>query len=157
MTDTYKFGHNDQKATSGVTLADYATNLGNFATEVQAAGGTPVLVTPLTRRTFNSTTKRVIENLANERNTTISVALSKQVRFIDLNKASTDYVNAIGSVAADQYNLAAGDRTHVNAWGGVVFSRIVSDLLVSKYSKEFYRSTKKNETLSSLIEEGKAA
>nr|GFD55716.1 hypothetical protein [Tanacetum cinerariifolium] len=67
------------------------------------------------------------------------------------------YVNAIGSAAADKYNLASGDRTHVNEWGGVVFSRIVSDLLVAKYPAEFAAVTKKNETLSALIAAGKAA
>lgn len=111
----------------------------------------------MTRRAFSSTTKRVIENLSNERTTTIDVAKSKSLHYIDLNKASTDYVNAIGSAAADKYNLATGDRTHVNEWGGVVFARIVSDLLVEKYANRFESATKKNATLSALIKAGKAA
>lgn len=41
--------------------------------------------------------------------------------------------------------------------GGVVFSRLVSDLLVEKYPKEFVEVTVKNATLSALIKEGKAA
>ena len=74
-----------------------------------------------------------------------------------MNDASTKYVNAIGSTSADKYNLAAGDRTHVNEWGGVVFARIVSDLLVAKYGGEFGSVTERNETLSQLIAEGVAA
>ncbi|KAF2853712.1 carbohydrate esterase family 12 protein [Plenodomus tracheiphilus IPT5] len=154
---TIQFGHNDQKATSGVTLADYKTNLGNFSAEVVAAGGTPILVTPLTRRSFDSKTKRVIENLSKERATTIDVANSKSYHYIDLNKASTDYVNAIGSAEADKYNLAAGDRTHLNEHGGVVFSRIVSDLIVQKYPSEFDGFVKKDDALSALIKAGKPA
>ena len=74
-----------------------------------------------------------------------------------MNDASTKYVNAIGSTSADKYNLVAGDRTHVNEWGGVVFARIVSDLLVAKYGGEFGSVTERNETLSQLIAEGVAA
>lgn len=74
-----------------------------------------------------------------------------------MNKASQDYVNAIGQDAAYKYNLAADDRTHLNEWGGVVFARIVSDLLVAKYPQQFEAVTKKNETLSALIKAGKAA
>ncbi|KAF1931717.1 carbohydrate esterase family 12 protein [Didymella exigua CBS 183.55] len=152
---TIQFGHNDQKATSGVTLADYKTNLANFASEATSAGAIPILVTPLTRRTFSG--GKVVENLANETAATIEVAEANQLHWINLNKASTNYVNAIGSAAADKYNLASGDRTHVNEWGGVVFSRIVSDLLVGKYPEEFESVTKKNETLSALIAAGTAA
>ncbi|KAJ4374898.1 hypothetical protein N0V83_001976 [Neocucurbitaria cava] len=154
---TIQFGHNDQKPTSGVTLTDYKTNLGNFASEVTAAGGVPILVTPLTRRSFNSTTKRVIENLSNETAITIAVATEKKAHFIDLNKASTDYVNAIGENAITPYNLNGTDRTHLSDWGGVVFARIVSDLLVEKYPSEFEEVTRKNATLSATIKAGKPA
>lgn len=150
-----KFGHNDQKQTSGVTPAAYKTNLAAFASEALAAGATPILLTPLTRRTFSG--GKVIENLANETAATISVAETNGLHWVDLNQASTKYVNQIGQAAADGYNLAQGDRTHVNAWGGVVFARIVSDLLVGKYGGEFGGVTVGNETLSGLIAAGVAA
>lgn len=138
-----------------MTLADYKTNLAEFASEASSAGATPILVTPLTRRTFSG--GKVVENLANETAATIEVAEANSLHWINLNEASTKYVNAIGSSAADKYNLASGDRTHVNEWGGVVFARIVSDLLVGKYPGEFESVTKKNETLSALIAAGTAA
>jgi hypothetical protein len=150
-----QFGHNDQKPTSYVTLAQYTTNLGNMANEVVSAGGTPILVTPLTRRTFSG--GKVVENLSNETAKTIEVAKKQSQHYIDLNKASTAYVNAIGGAAADKYNLAAGDRTHVNAWGGVMFARIVSDLLVAGYSNEFKDVTVANATLSAAIKAGNPA
>ncbi|KAH6643720.1 SGNH hydrolase-type esterase domain-containing protein [Boeremia exigua] len=152
---TIQFGHNDQKPANGVSLADYKVNLANFAAEATSAGATPILLTPLTRRSFSG--GKVIENLANETAATIEVAEANGLHWINLNEASTKYVNAIGSSAADKYNLAAGDRTHVNEWGGVVFSRIVSDLLVGKYPEEFESATLKNETLSALIAAGTAA
>ena len=155
MLTREKFGHNDQKETSGVTLPAYATNLASFASEALAAGATPILLTPLTRRTFSG--GAVLENLANETAATISVAEENGLHWVDLNKASTKYVNAIGQEKADAYNLARGDRTHVNVWGGVVFARVVSGLLVGKYPEEFVGVTVGNETLSKLIEEGGAA
>lgn len=150
-----KFGHNDQKATSGVTLADYRTNLGNFVDQVVAAGGTPILVTPLTRRAFDSKTKKVIENLSEQRKITIAVATAKKADYIDLNEASTNYVNAIGQKAANSYNLSPKDSTHLNPTGALVFSRLVSDLLVQKYPTIFVPVTKKDASLTALIDAGK--
>jgi len=74
-------------------------------------------------------------------------------RWIDLNRASTDYVNAIGPEASWNYNYLPDDRTHLNEWGSVVFGRLVSDLLVEKY-KDIKVWTKANETLSGLLREG---
>lgn len=85
------------------------------------------------------------------------MANSSNTKWIDLNIASENYVNAIGKTAASKYNLAANDWTHLNEWGGVVFARIVSDLLVGKYGDAFQRYTKANATLSALIEAGKPA
>jgi hypothetical protein len=128
-----------------------------MASEVVAAGATPVLVTPLTRRVFKS--GKVIENLANETAKTLQVAKDNSWNRIDLNKASTAYVNAIGQANADKYNLAGEkvDRTHLNEWGGVVFARIVSDLLVEAYPDRFFPFTVANATLSATIKAGKPA
>jgi hypothetical protein len=126
-----------------------------MADEVASAGATPILVTPLTRRTFSG--GKVIENLANETSITNRVAQEKSRHHIDLNKASTAYVNALGQAAADKYNLSPDDRTHLNVWGGVVFARIVSDLLVAGYPDEFKAVTVANATLSATIQAGKPA
>ena len=152
-----QFGHNDQKNNSGVSVSEFKANLARFAAEATSAGATPILLTPLTRRTFDKSTHRVIENLVDQREATIDAALASSLKWIDLNKASTDYVNAIGQQAASKYNLESGDWTHLNPWGGVVFARIVSDLLVAKYPGDFEAVTQKNETLSSLIKAGKPA
>lgn len=148
---TIQFGHNDQKAPTGITITDYANNLRAFAQEVTSANATPILVTPLTRRTFSN--GAVVENLSNERKATIDVAEGLGARFIDLNRASTDYCNAIGAAASDSYNLAQGDRTHLNSWGGVVFGRLVSDLMVEKF-EDIREWTAPNATLSEQIRDG---
>jgi lysophospholipase L1-like esterase len=91
--------------------------------------------------------------LANERNATIAVAEALGTRFIDLNRASTDYVNAIGPNASWAYNYLPDDRTHLNEWGSVVFARMVSDLLVEKY-RDVAVWTRPNATLSAALREG---
>ncbi|KAF2179443.1 carbohydrate esterase family 12 protein [Zopfia rhizophila CBS 207.26] len=148
---TIQFGHNDQKENSGVTVEQYKTNLKTFASEVKSAGGIPILLTPLTRRVFQD--GKVVQSLAIQRNATISVAESNSIRWADLNIASENYVNAIGKAAAQKYNLAADDWTHLNEWGGVVFARLVSDLLVKKFP-ELKAVTKANATLSKAIADG---
>ncbi|KAJ1567611.1 hypothetical protein HK096_009299, partial [Nowakowskiella sp. JEL0078] len=51
---TIQFGHNDQKSQYGFTLATFASNLTSLANQVKSAGGIPVIVTSLTRRSFDS-------------------------------------------------------------------------------------------------------
>ena len=150
-----QFGHNDQKPAANISLSEYSANLAQFVQDVRAVDGNPILVTPLTRRAFSGSPPRIVENLADQRNATITVAESVGSRWIDLNKASTDYCNAIGPEASWAYNLndTANDTTHLNDWGSVVFGRMVSDLMVEKY-EDIRLWTRQNETLTWEIEHG---
>ena len=50
-----QFGHNDQPGKPGRStdlVTQFPANMARYATEVKQLGGVPVLVTPLTRRTF---------------------------------------------------------------------------------------------------------
>lgn len=125
---TIQFGHNDQKSTSGVTIAQFQTNLQNLANQIKSAGGTPVILTSLTRRTFTNGT--LDDSLANVAAAAKTAAANVGVALLDLNAASRKYVQTIGSANADKYNLATGDRTHLNAHGTVVFGNMVADLVV---------------------------
>ncbi|OTA39433.1 hypothetical protein BTJ68_00579 [Hortaea werneckii EXF-2000] len=158
------FGHNDQKPKANISLDEYSQNLGDFVDEVRSAGGTPILVTPLTRRSFSGDPPRIVESLSNETAATIAVANSKHARYIDLNRASTEYCNEIGPEACHVYNLNDGgeveklngeDNTHLNVWGSIVFGRMVSDLMVEKYWDIAFW-TKPNVTMSWEIEHGVA-
>lgn len=154
---TIQFGHNDQKPTSGVNLTQYSDNLEAFAREVSYVGAIPILVTPLTRRKYtNTTTPTIIQDLAVQRNLTIAAARRTHSRYIDLNIASTEYCNAIGPEAAWRYNLNPTDYTHLNAWGSLVFGRMVSDLMV-RWLEDIAAVTERNETLSRQIWKGVAA
>lgn len=163
---TPQFGHNDQKNTSGVSLSQYTSNLATFAREVQAAGATPILVTPLTRRSYTNTTgyPLITEDLNQNRFTTIQAARATGSRFIDLNEASTTYCDEIGPAACWVYDLNDGgdveklngtDHTHLNVWGSVVFGRMVSDLMGQKYD-DIREVTMPNATMSNDIWNGVA-
>jgi hypothetical protein len=89
-----------------------------------------ILVTPISRRNFNSS-GRVVEDLADQRAATIAVAKSIGISYIDLNEASTKYLDAIGSANAATFNRIPTDFTHLNPAGSVVFGDMVSFLLTS--------------------------
>ncbi|KAL0264899.1 hypothetical protein SLS55_000853 [Diplodia seriata] len=144
------FGHNDQKASANITNDEFSANLGAFVDEVRDAGGNPVskpspataakdhlltaspdqiLVSSLSRRGYSGDPERIVENLANETAAALGVAAAKGALAIDLNRASTDYLNAIGSDDAWTYNLTPDDQTHLDAAGAAVFANMVAWLL----------------------------
>lgn len=87
------------------------------------------MVTPLTRRVFTAP-HVATDSLHDQRLATIAAGQTVGARVLDLNLASLSYVDAIGSVDAQAYNLNPTDMTHLNDWGSVVFGRMVADLLL---------------------------
>jgi lysophospholipase L1-like esterase len=132
---TIQFGHNDQKAAANISLSQYTENLETFVTEVFNAGATPILVTPLSRRNYEDSTGNpsIITSLANETAATISAAHHASSRYINLNQASTKYLNAIGPTNAYTYNLNAADYTHLNVAGSIVFGGIVAQMIAQDF------------------------
>ncbi|KAF4549883.1 Hypothetical protein D9617_19g101880 [Elsinoe fawcettii] len=136
---TIQFGHNDQKADKNISMAAFTANLEKFVAEVRAVPATPVLVTSLSRRSYKD--GKVVLNLADVVAATKQAATNSGAKIIDLNAASTAYLNAIGEEDAHKYNLNPTDNTHLNSQGSVVFGTIVAGLLdeavpeVKKYVK----------------------
>lgn len=122
-----QFGHNDQKATANISAAQYKSNLASLAADVLSAGGTPILVTPLSRRKYSNGS--ISPDLAVQVTATIEVAKSIDAAIIDLNAASMKYLNAVGETDARKYDLKDGDQTHLNAAGSVVFGNMVAGLI----------------------------
>lgn len=114
-----------------------------------------IFVTSISRRNFNKTTHLVIEDLTVQANATIAVAKEISADYIDLNRASTNYLNAIGATNASLYNLIPTDFTHLNVHGQTVFGNMVSLLLNSLWDKEKYEEwTTPNKTIATDIEQG---
>src|SRR6266700_3954908 len=92
-----QFGHNDQPGKPGRSTdlaTEFPANMRQYVKEVAAAGGTPVLVTPLTRRTFKD--GKVKDDLAAWATATKKVAAEEGVPVLDLNTESLAAVQAMG-------------------------------------------------------------
>lgn len=146
-----------QKAAANISLDEYQANLENLANDVKTHGGTPLLVTPLTRRAFTSE-HNATDSLHDQRLYTIAAADATNTTYLDLNKYSLEYVDAIGNTSAQAYDLGGygADTTHLNDYGSVVFGRLVADLLLQKLP-ELDAWFTPNETLSYDLANGIAA
>ncbi len=147
-----QFGHNDQPGKPGrsTDLArEFPANLARYADEVAGLGAVPVLVTPLTRRSFHGS--ELQNDLQAWADTTIRVAREKHLALLDLHTESFAAVAAMGSAEADTLAMepppaipAAGkpedraktestappvskfDRTHLGEKGAAYFSAMVA-------------------------------
>jgi lysophospholipase L1-like esterase len=158
-----QFGHNDQpgkdpRSTDIVT--EFPANMSRYAQEVKAGGGVPVLVTPLTRRTFRVTPggEYLKDDLGPWAAATRAVAAAQHVALLDLNADSAAAVQAMGQAEADTLAMApppaaapapapsapgdmakveragaaksAFDRTHLGRKGAGLFAAMVERELV---------------------------
>ncbi|UIJ46384.1 rhamnogalacturonan acetylesterase [Sphingomonas cannabina] len=97
-----QFGHNDQPGKPGRSTdlaTEFPANLRRYVEETRAAGAIPVLVTPLTRRTFkNGQLDRDLDPWADA---VRRVAAELKVPLVDLNAKSAAAVQAMGEAEAD--------------------------------------------------------
>lgn len=150
-----QFGHNDQPGKPGRStdlLTEFPLNMATYVKDVKELGGTPVLVTPLTRRTFHA---GVLENnLQPWADAIKKISGEQQVALLDLNADSYAAVQAMGQDEADTLAMApapektaesdavdvnkverAGaaktdfDRTHLGIKGAAFFSAMVAQEL----------------------------
>ncbi len=132
-----QFGHNDvvtgDHLPRQVPLAGYVQNLERFVTEARAAGITPVLVTPLTRRYFESDGK-IHSDLTEYSEAMRGVAHELNVPLIDLQDESIAYLDRIGEAEGTRLGITKKDidgrtipdKTHLNWQGSYVFGRMVA-------------------------------
>lgn len=150
-----QFGHNDQPGKPGRSTdlaTEFPVNMARYATETAALGGVPVLVTPLTRRTFKGAWLN--DDLAPWAAATRDAAARTHAALLDLNADSAAAVQPMGQDEADTLAMVprpanygakptdlnkvepAGatktdfDRTHLGAKGAALFASIVETELV---------------------------
>ena len=128
---TIQFGHNDQKPEKNISMAQLTANLEAFVAEARAVHAVPILVTSLSRRRFANATMppRVVENLADVTAAAKEAARRTGAYVVDLNKASTRYLNSIGPEKAARFNQDPTDFTHLNSEGSVVFGNMLAMLI----------------------------
>jgi lysophospholipase L1-like esterase len=139
-----QFGHNDQKPDAPRHTdpdTTFAAQLKRYIADVRAIGAVPVIVTPLSRRTFEG--DEVKQDLSDYADAAKKVAAEEGVTCVDLNGMSTVLLNKLGQAKADEFDAvghadakaengsaAKLDRTHLNAKGKAVFGRMVADALI---------------------------
>lgn len=127
-----QFGHNDQPGKPGRSTlleTEYPANLERYVLEARGAGLTPVLVTPLIRRSFKD--GQHIDDLAPWAHSMKNVADKLNVQVIDLHASSRQKVREVGSAKADRYAVSppgtpSFDRTHLGPLGACVFAAQVA-------------------------------
>ncbi|TFK40397.1 SGNH hydrolase-type esterase domain-containing protein, partial [Crucibulum laeve] len=118
---TIQFGHNDMKIAPPESMG---TNLTSMVKQIKALGAEPVLVTSLTRRSFNAN-GTVADTLGPWADETILISKQQGTHLLDLHATSIKYVEAIGPDAAHVLNRLPDDNTHLNVNGTTVFGRCV--------------------------------
>jgi lysophospholipase L1-like esterase len=99
-----QFGHNDQPGKPGRSTdlaTEFPANLRRYVTEARAAGVTPILVTPLTRRQFVD--GKLVRDLDPWAATIRQVATAMSVPLVDLTERSEAIVDAMGPAMATHY------------------------------------------------------
>jgi lysophospholipase L1-like esterase len=133
-----QFGHNDEVPTkaSYTTQDEFKTNLIKYVTDTRNKKATPVLLTPVARRKFDSTGK--IEGTHDVYSAIVrTVAKENNVALIDLDKKSQELLQELGvEKSKDLFNqLLPGehpnypegkeDNTHFNELGARKMAEIV--------------------------------
>jgi len=107
FADTYvliQFGHNDQPGKPGRSTdlaTEFPANMKRYVEEVRAAGGKPILVTPLTRRQFKD--GKLLDDLGPWADAVRKVAAETHTPVVDLHARSQAAVQAMGPVEAMKF------------------------------------------------------
>ena len=126
-----QFGHNDQPGKRHATdlPTGFPANMARYAAETRALGGVPVLVTPLTRRTFKG--PNLHDTLGPWAAATRTAAAQEHAALLDLNADSADAVQRMGQAEADTLAVAPPpdrkfDWTHLGPKGAALFAALVA-------------------------------
>ncbi len=111
-----QFGHNDQPGKPGRSTdlyTEYPANLKRYVTEARAAGAIPVLVTPLTRRSFKNGSLQ--DDLQPWADAVKAVAKEMNVPLVDLHDVSVAAVQAMGPVGGIELAETAPPQEVIDA------------------------------------------
>ncbi len=127
-----QFGHNDQKR---YDTKVYTAHLQSYVERIRKAGGKPIIVSSVTRRTFDkngkivsTTSTKFKANLTHYADAAEAFAKARDLPFIDLHTVSISHHNSIGDEASMTYNFKEGDKTHFNKKG----AEAITDLILKE-------------------------
>src|SRR5262249_20344473 len=104
-----QFGHNDMKA---VDAATYKADMARFVSRIREAGGEPVVITPMHRRTFDGA--KITNSHRDFPEAVRQLAAEQKVPLIDLHALSQTLYEAWGPEASIKAFSTPRDGTHHN-------------------------------------------
>jgi lysophospholipase L1-like esterase len=121
-----QFGHNDQKdkAPGAGAFTTYAAALKKYVASAREHKAIPVLITPVSRRSFGPDGKKIVNNLGDFPQAVRRVAREQNVALIDLNDMSHAFYEAMGPDESKRA-FAPGDNTHHDNYGSYELARCV--------------------------------
>ncbi len=140
-----QFGHNDEskeKTERYTTPEQFSSNLTRFVNEARTKGAIPILLTPVSRRRFDSL-GNALQTHATYSKLTRQVATTMNTGFIDLDEKSRELYQQFGPEhsrllfvqlkAGEHPNYPEGrnDNTHFNELG----ARLVAQIVLSELRK----------------------
>ena len=128
-----QFGHNDQPGKPGRStdiVHEFPANMARYVTEARQLGAVPVLVTPLTRRSFRGAWLH--DDLAPWSALMRRVAHDMDAPLVDLNTLSMKDAQAIGPARANLFARAGAnfDHTHVGPAGAAHYADMMTRALL---------------------------
>jgi lysophospholipase L1-like esterase len=130
-----QFGHNDQKTLSGID--SFKSNLLRFINDARTAGATPLLFTPVARKSATTADPgfQGLDRQARE------LAAAENVALVDLTSLAIAYYRSLTSSQLDATFFSASEGTHFSESGATQVAGLVArDLKASTVSiRDFVR------------------
>lgn len=137
-----QFGHNDQKQIArniGGPFTTYKDEIKQHVDAVRARGGTPIIVSPVERRNFDS--HKIEPTLSDYADAARQAADELDAAFIDLNAQSIPFYEALEQHGPEYSRkaFALTDNTHHNNYGAYELAKIIvqgvvdNELSIAKY------------------------
>lgn len=149
-----QFGHNDQPGKGpereSAAADAFRDHLRAFVDESRAVGIVPVLITPLTRRTWTKDGS-IASTLTEYAEATTIVSKEKNVPLVDLHSLSIRHCEQLGATAwraLEPMSETGADHTHLNSEGGRAVAALVVTALSEKVpeTKQLFSQEKINAT-----------
>src|SRR5215471_1710429 len=119
-----QFGHNDMKSTAPDALERYTDDLRRVVDETRKRGGIPVLLTPVSRRSFDEHGK-IANSFRGYPDAVKLVASEKSVPLIDLQAMGAAFYEALGPEGSHQAFANASENTHHGDYGSYQIAKCV--------------------------------
>ncbi|MGA9650189.1 MULTISPECIES: rhamnogalacturonan acetylesterase [Pedobacter] len=134
-----EFGHNDEKIEKpgiGTSLAEFKTNLINYVNETRSKKAVPVLLTPISRRSFKNGV--LVDSHGDYPKVTRKVADSLKVPLIDMLVKTENLLTKLGDLPSIKlfnyvdsgnvnYPIGKKDDTHLSPEGAKQIAALVVD------------------------------